>query len=47
MRNKSEASDERDALVECLREFNRFGYMTGSEVARRIGVHDATVYSWI
>jgi hypothetical protein len=36
MRNKRETLDERDALVERLREFIRFGYVTGSEVARRI-----------
>jgi len=34
-------------IIERLREFIRFGYVTGAEVARRIGVHDATVYSWI
>ena len=31
MRNKSEAPDERDALVERLREFIRFGFATGPE----------------
>ena len=36
MRNKRETLDERDALVERFREFIRFGYVTGSEVARRI-----------
>ena len=45
MRNKSDAPDERDALIERLREFNRFGYVTGLEVARRIGGRDGTVYS--
>ena len=31
MRYKSEAPDERDALVERLREFIRFGFATGPE----------------
>jgi hypothetical protein len=39
--------DERDKVVERLREFIRFGYVTGSEVARRIGIHDTLVYSWL
>ena len=47
MRGKRGAPDERDAVVERLREFVRFGYVTGSEVARRIGVTDGTVYSWL
>ena len=47
IRNKRGAPDERDALVERLREFIHFGYVTGSEVARRIGVTDGTVYSWL
>jgi hypothetical protein len=36
-----------DALVERLREFVRFNYMTAGEVARQIGVNDSTVYSWL
>jgi hypothetical protein len=32
MRNKRGTADERDTLVERLREFIRFGYVTGSEV---------------
>ena len=47
MRNKRGATDERDAVVERLREFIQLGYMTGSEVARRVGVHSASVYSWL
>jgi hypothetical protein len=47
MRGKSGIPDERDALVERLREFIRVGYVTGSEVARRIGARDAAVYSWL
>ena len=47
VRNKRGAADERDALVERLREFIRFGYMTASEVASRIGVRDTAVHSWL
>jgi rubredoxin len=38
---------EIDAVVEHLREFLRLNYMTGAEVARRMGVRDMTVYSWL
>ena len=31
-----------DALVECLRDFVQFNYMTAAEVARQICVHDST-----
>jgi transposase-like protein len=44
---KRNSADERDEAVERLREFIRFGCMTASEVARRIGVSDGTVYSWL
>jgi len=44
---KRKSLDERDAVVERLRQFLRFGYMTASQVAQRIGVHDGTVYSWL
>jgi len=47
MARKQQSEDERDKVVERLREFVRFGYVTGSEVARRIRVTDATVYSWL
>ena len=47
VRNKRGAADERDALVERLREFLRLNYMTGAEVARQLGVRDSTVYSWL
>jgi len=47
MARKQQPEDERDKVVERLREFVRFGYVTGSEVARRIGVTDGTVYSWL
>jgi transcriptional regulator with XRE-family HTH domain len=39
--------EERDAAVERLREFLRFNYVTGNQVARRIGVNDTTLYSWL
>ena len=47
MARKQQSEDERDKVVERLREFVRFGYVTGSEVARRIRVTDGTVYSWL
>jgi hypothetical protein len=36
-----------DALIERLRDFFRFNYMTAAEVARQIGGNDSTVYSWL
>ena len=50
MANKHRSKDqlkEIDALVERLREFIRLNYMTAAEVARRIGVRDSAVYSWL
>jgi hypothetical protein len=47
MPRKRQPVDERDRAVQRLRDFVRFGYVTGSEVARRIGVTDVTVYSWL
>jgi hypothetical protein len=47
MPRKRRANDEVDKVVDRLREFIRFGYVTGSEVARRIDVTDGTVYSWL
>ena len=47
MARKRDSKDERDKVVERLREFVRFSYMTGSEVARRLGVRDSSVYSWL
>jgi DNA-binding transcriptional regulator YiaG len=38
---------EIDGIGERLREFLRLNYITGAEVARRIGVRDMTVYSWL
>ena len=47
VRDKSDSTEERDAAVERLREFLRFSYVTGNQVARRIGVNDTTLYSWL
>jgi hypothetical protein len=38
---------EIDLVVERLREFLRLNYMTGADVARRMGIRDMTVYSWL
>src|SRR5258708_15911820 len=46
-RRSKDQLKEIDALVERLREFVRLNYMTAAEVARRIGVRDSTVYSWL
>jgi hypothetical protein len=46
-RRSKEETKQADSLIERLREFVRFNYMTAAEVARQIGVHDSTVYSWI
>src|ERR1700741_4179330 len=47
MRCKQSSTDGRDAVVERLREFIRFNYVTGAEVAQRIGVRAETLYSWL
>jgi DNA-binding transcriptional regulator YiaG len=47
VRYKSDSIEERDVAVERLREFLRFDYATGTEAARRIGVSDTTLYSWL
>jgi hypothetical protein len=39
--------EERDGIVERLRDFLRLNYMTGAEVARQIGVRDGTLYTWL
>jgi transcriptional regulator with XRE-family HTH domain len=46
-RRSTVETKEIDAVVEQLRDFLRGNYMTGAEVARRIGVKDMTVYSWL
>ena len=33
-----------DALLERLRDFIRLNYLTAADVARQIGVRDATIY---
>ena len=40
-----DSMDEQEAALERLREFLRFSYVTGNQVARRIGVNDTTLYS--
>ena len=44
---KIDSLDERDAAVERLREFIRLNYVSGADVARRIGFRVETVYSWL
>jgi hypothetical protein len=44
---KGNSNEERDAAVERLREFLRFNYVTGTQVARQMGVRDTTLYSWL
>jgi hypothetical protein len=46
-RRSKEELKEVDALIQCLREFVRFNYVTAAEIAREIGVNDSTVYSWL
>jgi hypothetical protein len=46
-RRSKDQLKELGALVERLREFVRFNYMTAAEVAREIGINDSTVYSWL
>jgi hypothetical protein len=46
-RRSREELKEVDALVERLRDFIRLNYVTAAEIARRIGVRDSTVYSWL
>jgi hypothetical protein len=47
VRYNHESNKERDKAVERLREFLRFNYLTGSQVAGRIGVRDTTLYAWL
>jgi hypothetical protein len=46
-RRSTEETKQVDALVERLREFVRFNYLTATEVAREIGTNDSAVYSWL
>ena len=46
-RRSTEELREIDGIVERLREFLRLNYMTGADVARRTGIRDMTVYSWL
>ena len=47
MRYKNNSVYDPEAAVERLREFLRLNYLTGNQVARRIGVRDTTIYSWL
>ena len=47
MHYKGDSIEERDAAVERLREFLRFNYMTGAQVAQRIGVRAEALYAWL
>jgi DNA-binding transcriptional regulator YiaG len=47
MRYKPASIAERDAAVERLREFIRLNYVSGKETARRIGVSEESLYSWL
>jgi hypothetical protein len=38
---------EIDAIVELFREFLRLNYVTTTEMARRLGVRDGTLYAWL
>ena len=46
-RRSIEELKEIDAVFHRLREFLRLNYPTGAEVARRLGVRDSIVYSWL
>jgi hypothetical protein len=48
--NKRRSKDELakiDALLGRLHDFIRLNYMTAAEVARQIGVREATIYDWL
>jgi len=47
VRYKNNSVYEPEAAVERLREFLRFSYLTGTPAARRIGVRDTTICSWL
>jgi hypothetical protein len=47
MRYNQKSIEERDAVVERLREFLRLSYMTGAQAAQRIGVRPETLYPWL
>jgi hypothetical protein len=44
MRYNQGSIEEREAAVERLREFLRFNYVTGTQLARQIGLRDTTVF---
>ena len=47
LRRSKEELKAVDALLERLRDFIRLNYLTAAEVARQIGIRDATVYDWL
>ena len=47
MRYKNNSVYDPEAAVERLRESLRLNSLTGNQVARRIGVRDTTIYSWL
>jgi DNA-binding XRE family transcriptional regulator len=47
VRYKNNSVYDPEAAVERLREFLRLNCLTGNQVARRIGVRDTTIYSWL
>jgi hypothetical protein len=46
-RRSKEETRKVDALIKRLREFVRFNYLTGNQIAHRIGVRETTIYSWL
>jgi hypothetical protein len=47
MAQKRDSRDERDAVVERLREFLRFNYVTAAQLAGRLGIRAETLYAWL
>ena len=47
MAQKRKSLDQRDAVVERLREFIRLNYVSAADIARQIGVRAETLYSWL
>lgn len=47
MPQKRRSSEGRDQIIERLREFLRLNYITTTELARRLGVRDGTLYAWL
>ena len=47
MPRKLQPKDERDAIVERLREFLRLNYVTAAQLSDRLGVRAVTLYTWL